>query len=222
LGDNYVEVSPGTQTAARLQPGSEIRTQEIVQLADVFANVNSVTLNANKLVTDLDDKILVVSDNANQLISNLNSVVDDVNRQHFATALASVDAMLAETRPELKDTLAKIDAASGKLSPTIDSAHSAIDKTNKTVGDLDSMLQENRAELHQVLLRLRDALGDAQRLMGDVDDTLITDRPDLDETLENIRAASQNLRQFTETVKQKPFSLIRIKPEPDRVPPTGK
>jgi phospholipid/cholesterol/gamma-HCH transport system substrate-binding protein len=84
------------------------------------------------------------------------------------------------------------------------------------------MLQENRAELHQDLLRLREALVDAQRLMGDIDDTLITDRPDLDETLANIRAASQNLRQFTDTVKQKPFSLIRIKPEKDRIPPTGK
>src|SRR5690242_3159268 len=70
LGDNYVEVSPGSRDAALLPPGSEIQAVEIVQLADVFGNVNSLTVSANKLVTDLDDKVLVIADNANKLIAN--------------------------------------------------------------------------------------------------------------------------------------------------------
>ena len=55
-----------------------------------------------------------------------------------------------------------------------------------------------------------------------LNDTLESNRGNLDESLENIRVSSQNLKQFTDTIKQRPFSLIRIKAEKDRLPPTGK
>jgi phospholipid/cholesterol/gamma-HCH transport system substrate-binding protein len=222
LGDNYVEISPGTRDAAMLPPGSEIQAVEIVQLADVFANVNSITVNANKLVTDLDDKVLAVADNANKLIVNLNEVVNQPNRQHLSAALANVDAMLAETRPEIKSSLDNISKASAKLDPTMDSAHAALDNANKTITNVNSMLQEDRPQLHEVLVRLRETLVEMQKLEGQIDDTLDTNRPNLDQSLENIRAATQSLKQFTEEVKQRPYSLIRVKPEKDRVPPTGK
>jgi len=222
LGDNYVEISPGTRDAAKLPPGNEIPAVEIAQLADVFGNVNSLTLSANKLVTDLDDNVLVLADNANKLISNLNAVVNEPNRKHLEAALVNVDAMLAETRPEVKSTLDNIDKASAKIGPTIDSAQAAMDKANKTVENMNAMLQEDRPQIREVLLRLRESLLQMQRLMGDVEDTLDSNRPNLDESLENIRAASQNLKQFTDEVKQRPFSSIRIKAEKDRIPPTGK
>jgi phospholipid/cholesterol/gamma-HCH transport system substrate-binding protein len=222
LGDNYVEISPGTRDAPLLPPGSEIPAVEIVQLADVFGNVNTLTVSANKLVTDLDDKVLVIADNANKLIANLNAVVDEPNRQHLNAALANVDAMLAETRPQVKSTLDNINKASAKIGPTIDSAHAAMDNANKSITNVNSMISEDRPELHEVLLRLRESLLEVQRLTNDIDDTLDANRPNLDQSLENIRAASQSLKQFTEEVKQRPFSLIRIKPEKDRVPPTGK
>jgi len=222
LGEYYLEISPGTRESPRLPPGSEIPSVETAQMAEVFNNVNELTLNAKKLLTDVDDKVLVISDNANQLIANLNTVVNEVNRQHFSSALAQIDAMLAEDRPSMKTTLANLDKASAKIGPAIDSTQTTIDRANKMVGNMDGMLQENRAEIHDALLRLRESLVEAQRLMGDIDETLLTDRPDLDETMDNIRSATQNLRQFTDTVKQRPFSLIRIKAEKDRVPPTGK
>jgi hypothetical protein len=58
--------------------------------------------------------------------------------------------------------------------------------------------------------------------MAVVDSTLVDNRANLDETLEKIRVASQNLEQFTDTIKRRPFSLVRIKAEKDREPPIGK
>ncbi|MBI1982743.1 MAG: hypothetical protein HYS61_00925, partial [Acidobacteria bacterium] len=50
----------------------------------------------------------------------------------------------------------------------------------------------------------------------------VNNRANLDEAIENIRVSSQNLKQFTDTIKRRPFSLIRIKAEKERIPPTGK
>jgi phospholipid/cholesterol/gamma-HCH transport system substrate-binding protein len=222
LGENYIEVSPGTRDAPLLKPGSEIRAEEIVQLADVFNNVNNVTVNANKLVNDLDDRFLILANNANQLISNLNGVVSAENRQRIDSALANVDAMLEETRPHLRSTMANLDNASAKLEPTVEKADAAMAKTQTLVTNLNGVVEQNREEIHATLIEMRQALEDAKHLMSNLNDTLVSNRTNLDEALENIRTSSQNLKQFTDTIKRRPFSLIRIKAEKERVPPTGK
>jgi phospholipid/cholesterol/gamma-HCH transport system substrate-binding protein len=222
LGENYVEVSPGTRDAALLPPGSEIPAVEIVQLADVFNNVNNITLNANKLVNDLDDRFLVLADNTNKLINNVNAVVEPENRELLHAFLTNADSLLAESRPRLNKTLANLETASGKLSPTIENANAVISKANTLADHMDAVVVDNRKEIHDALLQLQGSLADAQRLVGNLDSTLDSNRGNLDETLENIRVSSQNLKEFTDTVKQRPFSLIRIKTPRDRLPPVGK
>jgi phospholipid/cholesterol/gamma-HCH transport system substrate-binding protein len=222
LGENYLEISAGTRDAARLPPGSEIPTVEIVQLADVFNNVNNITVNATKLVNDLDDRVLALSDSTNLLIKNLNEVVSPENKAHFSSVLANADEMLKESRPHLDKTLANLESASGKISPTIDNLNVTTGKANKLVDHLDGVVVENRQEIHNTLLRLQTSLNEAERMINDLDDTLGANRDNLDETLENIRATSENLKQFSDTLKQRPYSLVRIKEEKDRVPPGGK
>ena len=58
------------------------------------------------------------------------------------------------------------------------------------------------------------------RLIADLNTVVSLDnRHNIDETLENFRAASENLRELTASVKQRPWSLIRGKPAPDRPVP---
>jgi len=222
LGENYVEISPGTRDAPILPPGSEIPALEIVQLADVFNNVSNVTVNANKLVNDLDDRFLALSDNANELITSLKAVVGTENREHIASGLAHADALLAESRPQMKKTLANLEAASTKLGPAIENANTTITRANTLVGNFNTIAVENRVAIHRALLGLQDSLVDARRLVADLDDTLVSNRDNIDEILDNLRATSQNLKQFSDTIKQRPFSLVRIKAEKDRIPPGGK
>ncbi len=222
LGENYLEVSAGTRDAALLPPGSEIPSMEMVQLAEVVNNVNMVATGANKLMNDLDDKFMMLSDNANQLVNNLKAVVGPENRQHIEAALANVDALLAETRPQIKKSVDNFETATEKLGPTIDKANGAITRADTLIENFNTIALENRAAIHTSLLSLRDSLKDARRVMGDLDDALVGNRENLDEILENLRLSSQNLRQFTDTIKQRPFSLIRIKAEKDRLPPSVK
>jgi phospholipid/cholesterol/gamma-HCH transport system substrate-binding protein len=222
LGENYVEISPGSRGAGPLKPGSEISATEIVQLADVFSNVNTVTLNTNKLVNDVDEKFLVLANRTDQVITNVNAVVGPENRAHLESVLANMDATLAETRPRLKTTLDNIDSASQKLGPTIDSTRVTLEKTNQLVDHLDALVQEDRPAFNESLQKLITTLDSTRQVMLSLNDTLNTNRPDLDETIANFRASSENLKKFTDTIKQRPYSLIRIKPQKEHVPPNGK
>jgi len=163
LGENYLEISPGTRDAAPLPPGSEIPAVEIVQLADVFNNVNNITLTSTKLVNDLDERVLTLSDSANQLIRNLNDVVSPENKQHFNSVLASSDSMLKESRPHIEKTLANLETVSGKMSPTIDNLNGTIGRANKLTDHLDGVIVENRKEIRETLLRLQTSLAEARK-----------------------------------------------------------
>ena len=174
---------------------------EIVQLADVFNNVNNITVNATKLVNDLDEQVLVLSKNANQLIKNLNDVVSPENKEHFGSVLANADGMLKESRPHMEKTLANLDTVSGKMTPTIDNLNVTMGKANNLTDHLDGVVVENRKEIHDTLVRLQTSLAEAERMINDLDDTLGANRGNLDETLENIRATSENLKEFTDTAQ---------------------
>ncbi len=184
--------------------------------------MNTASLGANRMVNYLDDRILVLADNANQILSSLQTVVRPENRQHLQAFLANADGILEESRPSLKKTLSNVEIASGKLAPAIDNANKAVTRADTLVGNFNDIAVQNRVALHTALLSLRQSLPDAQWVMGDLDDTLMTNRDNLDGTLENIRVSSENLKQFTDTIKQRPFSLIRVKAEKDRIPPSGK
>ena len=222
LGENYLEISPGARPAELLPPGGEIPADEIVQMADILNNVNVATANANTLITHLDERLVVIAGNAEELVTNFNSVMSAENRRRIDSVVANIDAMLAENREPLKSAITNIDTTTEKLGPTIDNANQTISQTKTLVTNLDATIQENRKEINDALINLRAALLQARALMGDMQNLLDNNRTNLDETLENIRTSSQNLKEFTDRVKRQPYSLIRIKNEKDRVPPIGK
>ncbi len=42
---------------------------------------------------------------------------------------------------------------------------------------------------------------------------------DINQTVENFRRTSENLEQFSDEIKQRPWSLLRTNPKPDRQVP---
>jgi ABC-type transporter Mla subunit MlaD len=97
-----------------------------------------------------------------------------------------------------------------------------LDHTSALTKNLNQVVLENRGDIHEALLNLRATLVDARRLTVNLDDMVQGNRESLDETLENIRATSENLKQFTNTLKRRPSSLVFYKETKDRLPPVGK
>jgi ABC-type phosphate transport system auxiliary subunit len=83
---------------------------------------------------------------------------------------------------------------------------------NGTVSDVRQPVREDLAELQKTLLQTKALLADMQ-VMVRANDYKIND------TIENLRIATDNLGQLTDSVKQQPWSLIRIKQPIDRQVP---
>jgi len=73
-------------------------------------------------------------------------------------------------------------------------------------------IREDLAQLQNTLLQTKQLLAEMQVLVRANDYKI-------DDTIENLRTATQNLDELTDSVKQRPWSLIRIKQPEDRKVP---
>jgi len=69
------------------------------------------------------------------------------------------------------------------------------------------------------LVTLQSTLLQAKQLLGDMQVLVRANDYKIDDTIEHLRTATENLDELTDSVKQRPWSLIRIKQPEDRKVP---
>jgi hypothetical protein len=69
------------------------------------------------------------------------------------------------------------------------------------------------------LAELQNTLNDARSLLVSVQVMVRANNYKINDTIENLRIATDNLDQLTESLKQRPWSLIRIRQPDDRKVP---
>jgi len=200
-----LSITTGGNDARRLSPGSAIPSQEVPSLDEITSKMAGVADNANGLITEVRGELQGISGDARTLLANLNAVTGQPNQQKIRALLDNVDAMLATERP-------KIDRLSDQLNALSQHADETIQNVNGTVGDVREPVRKDLAELQNTLLEAKKLLADMQVLVRANDYKI-------DDTIENLRTATENLDQLTESVKQRPWSLIRVKQPEDRKVP---
>jgi ABC-type transporter Mla subunit MlaD len=200
-----LSITTGSNDAKRLQPGSTIPSQEAASLDEISEKVTVVADNANGLITEVRGELHGISGDARTLLTNLNTVTGQPNQRKVRELLDNVNGMLATERP-------KIDRLTDQLNTLTQHADETIQNVNGTVSDVRDPARKDLAELQQTLLQTRQLLSDMQLLVRTNDDKI-------GDTIENLRTATENLDDLTESVKERPWSLIRIKQPEDRKVP---
>ncbi|MGC2829727.1 MAG: hypothetical protein WB994_08815, partial [Candidatus Acidiferrum sp.] len=130
-------------------------------------------------------------------------------RANLSATLADAHGMIAENRPQIKSTIQHLDTVSQKLEPLIQDLHKTSEEANKALTHVDELLGENRADVRQAVIDLRKSLTTLTDITGRLDQTLDVNSENIDELLDNFRRVSQNLKEFTDTIKKRPYTLIR-------------
>lgn len=198
-------ISTGSNDAKRLRPGSAISSQEAASLDEIAGKMATVADSANALIAQVSGELEGISGDAHRLLTNLNAVTGRPNQQKFQAILDRVDEMLATEGP-------KIDRISSQLIALTQHADQTVQNVNGTVTDL-------REPIRKDLVDLQNTLQAAKKLLADMQVVVRANDYKIDDTVENLRQATDNLDQLTESLKQRPWSLIRIKQPKDRKVP---
>ena len=200
-----LSITTGGSEARRLSPGSIISSQEAASLDEIASKMAAVADNANGLITQAQGELEGISGDARSLLANLNTVTGKPNQQRIRAVLDNVNGMLATERP-------KLDRLTDQLTALSQHADDTIQNVNGAVSDVREPIRMDLADLQSTLLQAKQLLSDMQVLVRANDYKI-------DDTIENLRTATQNLDELTESVKQRPWSLIRIKQPEDRKVP---
>ena len=200
-----LSITTGTIEAKRLPPNPTVPSQEAASLDEIAGKLAGVADSANTLITQAQGELNDISGNVNQVLANLDKMTGAPNQKKVQAILGNVDRLLADERP-------KIEHLTDQLSRVSEHADATIQNVNGTVTDL-------RDPMRKDLLELKTTLEQANNLLESMQVIVRANNYKIDDTIENLREATDNLNQFTNSLKQRPWSLVRVKqPENRQVP----
>jgi phospholipid/cholesterol/gamma-HCH transport system substrate-binding protein len=214
LGDNHLEVFPGTPQAADAPNGALLPSQPYVDLNSLLAQLNNLAPQAQQLLVELSDR----AGELKETVARVNDLLSAPNRVNLSATLANARGLVEENRPQIKSTLQNLNGSSQKLEPLIEDLRRTSAETNKALNNVDSLIGENRPDLRQAIVQLRRSLTTVTDVTGRLEQTLDVNSESIDELLDNLRQATENLNEFTATIKSRPSSLIRSTNPPEHKP----
>jgi len=214
-----ISISMGSNDAPRLPPNGLIPSLESISVDDTQRKIVALSDSAHDLLDAVHKDMDGLTGDARKLIANLNEMTGKPNQQRVTDILTNADKTIADISP-------KVDHISDQVSKLTDDANAfvaklgpAVDNVNATVSNADDTITAAREPLQTDLAELRKTVEQARALIGDLQASVRAKDQGITDTLENLRIATDNLSGLTESVKERPWSLVRIRQPKDRKVP---
>ena len=209
-------ITTGSNEAGRLSAGGVVPSAESVSLEELEGRVAKVAESADALMAELRREIPALTGDARTVLANLNQITGKQNQKTIEQTLANLNTLLDRESPkiaQLTDQISELakhaDSVVGSVEPVLNHVDQAVTDVDKTVNAVREPLTKDLAELEGTLQAAHTVLADVHNMVG-------SNEADIGETVRNLHSASENVRVLTESLKQRPWSLIRTKQPADR------
>jgi phospholipid/cholesterol/gamma-HCH transport system substrate-binding protein len=214
LADNHLEILAGSPQAPDAPAGSTLPSINYLDFSDLTEQVSNLAPDAQKLLRTVNDRATELKETMNRV----NDLLNAQNRENLAATMTQVRGMVEEDRPKIRATLSQVQSGTERLRPLLENFQKTSDQASQTLSHLDATVGENRADIRTAITEMRQALATLQSLATQLDSTMTVNSENIDELLDNLRDISENLNQFSDTIKSRPYTLIRSSNPPDRKP----
>src|SRR5256884_1835919 len=186
LGDNHLEIVPGSEKAAMAAVGTILPSDPYVDFNALTAKINDIAPQAQQLLKTLNDR----AGDLQVTIARVNDLLNDSNRANLAGALAETRGMIAANRSSGNSTGENLSSATHQLEPPVEDLRKPSAQANEALNHVDSLIGENRADVRQAVIELRRSLAIRINLTGRLDQTSDGNSENIVELLENLTAVS--------------------------------
>jgi len=211
LGDNHLELLPGSAQTSAAPVGSLLPSETYVDFNALTEQINSLAPQAQELFHTLDapaTELKVTLDRVNELLNAQ-------NRANLSATLAETRGLIADSRPQVQSALQHVNDLSEKLGPLISDLRKTSGQANEVLAHIDSTIGDTQPEIRKAVTELRGTLNSLTELTGQLNQTLDVNSENIDQLLDNLLHVTENLKEFTETIKMRPYSLIRATNPPE-------
>src|SRR5579871_390343 len=211
LGDNHLELYPGSAQAAVAQPGALLPSDTYIDFNVLTEQVNNIGPQAQQLMSTLNARVTELK----VTIDRVNDLLNTQNRANLSATLAETRGLVADSRPQVKTALQNVNELTKKLGPLVENFQKTSGEANELLAHIDATVGEDQPEIKKAITQLRGTLGSLNELTGQLNQTLDVNSENIDQLLDNLLHVTENLKEFTETIKTRPYSLIRATNPPE-------
>ncbi len=211
LGDNHLELYPGSAQAGAAPAGSLLPSANYVDFNALTEQINNLAPHADQLIQSLDARATELK----VTLDRVNDLLNAQNRSNLSATLAETRGLVADSRPQVHSALQHVNDLSEKLGPLIDNFRKTSDQANEVLAHIDSTIGETQPEVRKAIADLRGTLKSVTELTGQLNQTVDVNSENIDQLLDNLLHVTENLKEFTETIKMRPYSLIRATNPPE-------
>jgi phospholipid/cholesterol/gamma-HCH transport system substrate-binding protein len=211
LGDNHLELYPGSAQAPAAPAGSLLPSENYVDFNALTEQINNLAPQAQQLLQTLDARATELK----VTLERVNDLLNAQNRTNLSATLAETRGLVADSRPQVHSALQHVNDLSEKLGPLIDDFRKTSGQATQVLAHIDSTIGETQPEVRKAITELRGTLKSLTDLTAQLDQTLDVNSENIDQLLDNLLHVTENLKEFTETIKMRPYSLIRATNPPE-------
>jgi len=214
-----ISITTGQKNAPRLKAGQVIASQETVSLDDMTRKLSGIADSAEDLITQVQGELKEISGQSQTLLANLNDASGPTNRRQIAEILQRANSLVAQLSPKIDQITDQVALVTQDADSVVKKIGPLVEHTDETVANVNSTINQLREPIRQDLAQLQSTMEQVKSLTASVQTVVRGNDDNIRETIENLRVATENLDELTEQVKQRPWSLIRIRQHKDRKVP---
>src|SRR5437016_14430943 len=128
LGDNHLEIVPGSEKAALAPTGTILASDPYVDFNALTAKINDIAPQAQQLLKTLNDR----ASELKVTLARVDDLLSDSNRANLAVTLADTRGMISENRGSVKATVQNLNSATQKLEPLLQDLRKTSAQANET------------------------------------------------------------------------------------------
>ncbi len=214
-----LSLTTGSNDARRLTAGQVVRSQEAISLEDVTQRLSVLADSANKLMVELQSAVSPLARQAQSVLANLNEISGPRNQKQIQSILAQVNTLVKQQSPKIDQITTEVSSLAKRLDSVAGSLEPFVANADRTVTNVNTTLDAVRDPVRRDLAELGDTIQQTRILLGSMQDLIRANDANIGDIVQNLRSVSENLRELTESLKQRPWSLVRIKQPLDRKVP---
>jgi ABC-type transporter Mla subunit MlaD len=196
-----------------------VPSQESVGAEEITARLAAAADSANELLAILKQEVPAVTGEARAVLANFRQMSGTKNQKQIETILTELNAMVRRESPKIAGITERIGVLTGHADDLVLSVKPLVVNLDDTVTNISNTVDAVREPLTRDLAELQRALESAGALIDSVQRMVGDNESDIHSMVRSLRRAADNVRLLTETLKERPWNLIRTSQPPDRKVP---
>ncbi|MBN1155193.1 MCE family protein [candidate division KSB1 bacterium] len=191
MGESHINISTGHPDSSLLPPGSMLICKEVPSIMQLMEPIGQI------------------AENVNQSSLELKRMLGQDTRLELQSILTNLNTLLSQNQSDVKSILDNLNKATIELSNLSSRMNTLVESNQETIS-------QSLVNLDETLVRTKNLVQNLDSMMQNVDNIVVTKGYHLSEIIENLNQTTNNLEEFSRSIKEQPWQLIRKSAPPER------